>query len=88
MEQSGAASQDSLLRNIKDAQDSLSHLLSTGFGSPLSSPSKQGSGSMKHVRRHHKSVGFTNAPTQESLRSIQHPRRNQNLGLGGRVALT
>ncbi|KAI6693577.1 hypothetical protein NL676_021287 [Syzygium grande] len=71
-----------LLQNIKDAQDSLRHLLSTSFGSPQSSPSKQGSGAKKHVRQHCKSAASTDFPTQESSRPTQHSRRKQNLGLG------
>ncbi|XP_030464002.1 CRIB domain-containing protein RIC9-like [Syzygium oleosum] len=82
MKQTGAGSPDSLLRNIKDAQDSPRSLLSTNFGSPQSSTSKRGSDATKHLRRPRKSATSADAPTQESSRSTRHSRRNQNLGLG------
>ncbi|XP_048129170.1 CRIB domain-containing protein RIC5-like [Rhodamnia argentea] len=82
MKQTGAGGPDLLLQNVKDAQDSPRHLLSTGFGSPLSSPSKHGSSVSKHLRRHRKSAAASDAPPQESSRSTRHSRRNQNLGLG------
>lgn len=82
MKQTEAGSQDLLLRNIKDTHDSPRCLLSAGFGSPQSSPSKRGSSVTKHLRRNRKSAVPADAPTQESTRPTRHSRRNQNLGLG------
>ncbi|XP_010026822.2 CRIB domain-containing protein RIC5 [Eucalyptus grandis] len=82
MKQTGAGSPDTLLRSIKDAQDSPRHLLSKGFGSPQSSPSKRASSATRHLRRHRKSASSTDSLTQESLRTTRHSRKNQNLGLG------
>ncbi|KAL3726340.1 hypothetical protein ACJRO7_031259 [Eucalyptus globulus] len=64
-----------------NARDSLRRLLSTSFGSTLSSPSTQVPGAMMHMRWHSKSATYVDALTQESPRPTRHSRRNHNLGL-------